>query len=388
MSVPLRIALIRQNYRPDGGAERFVSRALDALAAKGVVVSLFARHWKPQAGIHFELCNPPALGRLVRDWGFARAVCNKLSKRKFDLVQSHERLTCCDVYRAGDGVHRAWLERRGNGQMRGLDRISLYHRYLLHTERAMFESPRLRAVICNSHMVKDEILHYFAIDPAKLHVIYSGVDLEIFHPRNRLGRAERLDLLGIPADAPVFLFVGSGFERKGLAPLLQAMAHLAKPAWLIVLGQDKSAARYRALAEQLGIASRVHWAGAVSDPASWYGLGDALVLPTLYDPFPNVVLEAMASGLAIITSTACGGAELVQEGVQGFVRKHDDVAGLALAMAELLDVERAHTMGLASRNAVSGYSLTAMTEQMLKLYANLMNVTLNNPITVSGNNHE
>ena len=175
----------------------------------------------------------------------------------------------------------------------------------------------------------------------------------------------------------VFLFVGSGFERKGLAILLQAMARLPKSPWLIVLGQDKYAARYRALAEQLGIASRVHWAGAVPDPASWYGLGDALVLPTLYDPFPNVILEAMASGLAIITSTACGGAELVQEGVNGFVRKHDDVAGLAQAMAKLLDTDRARTMGDASHTAVSGYSLVAMTEQMLKLYANLMGVTFN-----------
>jgi UDP-glucose:(heptosyl)LPS alpha-1,3-glucosyltransferase len=372
MDTPLRIALIRQSYRPDGGAERFVSRALDALATRGVEVSLFARRWKPQEGITFELCNPPALGRLTRDWGFARAVCAKLRKRKFDLVQSHERLTCCDVYRAGDGVHRAWLERRGGGQMHWRDRISLYHHYLLGTERAMFESARLRAVICNSQMVKDEILHHFAIDPAKLHVIYNGVDLDVFHPRHQVDRAERLQALGIPSDAPVFLFVGSGFERKGLAVLLQAMARLPKPAWLIVLGQDKSAARYRALAEQLGIASRVHWAGTVADPASWYGLGHALVLPTLYDPFPNVVLEAMASGLPVVTSTACGGAELVQEGVNGFVLKHDDVSGLVLAMTELLDTDRARVMGTASRIAVSGYSLAAMTERLLKLYSELL----------------
>jgi UDP-glucose:(heptosyl)LPS alpha-1,3-glucosyltransferase len=372
MPVPLHIALIRQNYRPDGGAERFVSRALDALAARGVEVSLFARRWKEQPSITFELCNPPALGRLTRDWGFARAVCGKLKKRKFDLVQSHERLTCCDVYRAGDGVHRAWLERRGGGQMHWYDRISLYHRYLMRTERAMFESPRLRAVICNSRMVRDEILRYFTIAPAKLHVIYSGVDLEIFHPRHQESRAERLLNLGIPADAPVFLFVGSGFERKGLAAVLQALARLPKPAWLIVLGQDKSAARYRALADQLGIAGRIHWAGAVSDPASWYGLGHALVLPTLYDPFPNVVLEAMASGLAIVTSDACGGAELVQEGVNGFVRSHGDIAGLSQAMARLLDPERAREMGAVSRATVSDYSLAAMTERLLGLYDSLL----------------
>ena len=372
MSTALRIALIRQSYRPDGGAERFVSRALDALVARGVEVSLFARHWKPQAGIAFELCNPPALGRLTRDWGFARAVCAKLKRCNFDLVQSHERLTCCDVYRAGDGVHRAWLERRGGGRMHWRDRISLYHNYLLKTERTMFESTRLRAVICNSEMVKSEILHNFAIDPAKLHVIYNGVDLDVFHPRHQIDRTERLQALGIPSDVPVFLFVGSGFERKGLSVLLQAMARLPKPAWLIVLGQDKSSDRYRAKAERLGIASRVHWAGSVSDPAAWYGLGHALVLPTLYDPFPNVILEAMASGLPVVTSTSCGGAELVQEAVNGFVCKYDDVSGLVQAMSELLDTDRAREMGAASRVAVSSYSLAVMSGQLLKLYSELL----------------
>lgn len=371
MNTPLRIALIRQSYRPDGGAERFASRALDALASQGVEVSLFARQWKLQEGIRFELCNPPALGRLTRDWGFARAICSKLKKRKFDLVQSHERVTCCDVYRAGDGVHRAWLERRGKGKMHWRDQLSPYHRYLLTTERAMFENPRLRAVICNSQMVKNEIFHYFSIDPTKLHVIYSGVDLDVFHPRHQEGRSERLHTLGIPADAPVFLFVGSGFERKGLATLLQALAQLPQPAWLIVLGQDKSTARYRALAKQLGIATRVYWAGTVSDPANWYGLGHALVLPTLYDPFPNVVLEAMASGLPIITSTSCGGAELVHKG-NGFVLEHDDAPGLTQAMAKLLDTDRARAMGAASRTVVSDYSLAAMTEQLLQLYSKLL----------------
>jgi UDP-glucose:(heptosyl)LPS alpha-1,3-glucosyltransferase len=373
VNTPLHIALIRQTYRPDGGAERFVSRALDALAGRGVEVTLYARSWQPQPGIHFERCDPPALGRLTRDWGFARAVCGRLRERNFDLVQSHERLTCCDVYRAGDGVHRAWLERRGGGKMRWRDRISLYHGYLLNTERAMFESPRLRAVICNSQMVKNEILHYFAIDPAKLHVVYNGVDLDLFHPRYREARTEKLRAIGVPVDVPVFMFVGSGFERKGLAVLLQAMARLSnKPAWLIVLGQDKSMARYRTLAEQLGIASRVYWAGAVDEPSSWYGLGDALVLPTLYDPFPNVVLEAMASGLPVVTSSSCGGAELVREEVNGFVLRHDDLSGLAKVMTVLLDRDRACKMGAASRMAVGSYSITAMTEQLIKLYSILL----------------
>ena len=372
MSTPLRIALIRQTYRPDGGAERFVARALDTLAGRGVEVTLFARRWQPQPGIHFELCNPPALGRLTRDWGFARAICSKLKRCKFDLVQSHERLACCDVYRAGDGVHRAWLERRSGGRISWGDRLSPYHNYVLRTERAMFESPRLRAVICNSEMVKAEILSNYAIDPAKLYVIYNGVDLEVFHPRHQENRAESLRALDIPDGVPVFLFVGSGFERKGLSSVLRAMAQLPEPAWLIVVGKDKYAARYRKLAEELGVAARIHWAGAVTDPAAWYGLGHALVLPTVYDPFPNVVPEAMASGLPVITSSSCGGAEMIKEDINGFVIEHDDIPGLARAMSGVMDLARAREMGKASREAISVHSLVAMAKKLQELYAQLL----------------
>lgn len=366
----MRIALIRQNYRPDGGAERFVSRAMTALVARRAEVTLFARKWIPQPGIHFERCDPPSLERLSRDWGFARAVCARLGRERFDLVQSHERLTCCDVYRAGDGVHQAWLERRAGGEPRWRDRLTPYHRYVMATEKAMFESTRLRAVICNSRMVREEILARFAIAPDKLQVIYSGVDLGTFHPRHRQGREERLTALGLSPESPVFLFVGSGFARKGLTVVLEALARLPAEACLIVLGQDKDAARYRALADRLGLGRRVHWAGAVPDTTTWYGLGQALVLPTVYDPFPNVVLEAMASGLPVLTSHACGGAELIEEGRNGYVR--DDVEGLAEAMSRLCEPGHAQELGHNARTAVEPYSLEAMSGRLIDLYTRLL----------------
>ncbi|TMG75448.1 MAG: hypothetical protein E6H75_10225 [Betaproteobacteria bacterium] len=155
----MRLALVRQRYSAYGGAERFIERALGALGGQGVAVTVLAREWIGDPG-GLVRCDPFYVGRLWRDWGFARAVCREIARRPFDLVQSHERIDCCDIYRAGDGVHAQWLENR-RAALGPLRRFGLalnpYHRYVLAAERRVFASPRLRAVICNSRMVRDEI---------------------------------------------------------------------------------------------------------------------------------------------------------------------------------------------------------------------------------------
>ncbi len=99
----MRLALVRQRYSAYGGAERFIERALGALGGQGVAVTVLAREWIGAPG-GLVRCDPFYVGRLWRDWSFARAVCREIARRPFDLVQSHERIDCCDIYRAGDGV--------------------------------------------------------------------------------------------------------------------------------------------------------------------------------------------------------------------------------------------------------------------------------------------
>jgi UDP-glucose:(heptosyl)LPS alpha-1,3-glucosyltransferase len=105
----MRLAVIRQRYTPYGGAERFVEGALEALLERGVAISLYTREWPETrlALIEPTIVNPFHVGRLWRDMSFAREVCKAIGGTKADLVQSHERVTCCDVFRAGDGVHAA-----------------------------------------------------------------------------------------------------------------------------------------------------------------------------------------------------------------------------------------------------------------------------------------
>lgn len=371
----MKLALVRQRYTPYGGAERFVERALSALSDTGVQITVIARDWQGSPGHRLVRCDPPYLGRLLRDAGFARCVCREVARSDFALVQSHERIACCDVYRAGDGLHRDWLAARArvlSPLARLFQRLSPYHRYVLAQEARLFQSPRLKAVICNSRMVRDAILHHFCIDAHKLHVIYNGVDTRHFHPRCReVGRALR-QRLAAAEDTPVFAFVGSGFLRKGLDAALAALARMPAPAVLLVVGGDRHLPRYRRRAERLGLGARVIFAGPQKDVLPYYGAADALLLPTLYDPFPNVVLEAAACGLPVITSRQCGAAEILAEGETGFVHDALDVDGLAQSLQLLAHSDRARSMGEAARALAERFSLERMATDMVNLYRRLL----------------
>jgi UDP-glucose:(heptosyl)LPS alpha-1,3-glucosyltransferase len=373
----LRLAIIRQRYTPHGGAERFVEGALEALLERGVAISLYTRQW-PNTRLQLiepVLCNPFYVGRLWRDWSFARAVCGAVATKAPELVQSYERLLCCDVYRAGDGVHRAWLDewlRDASAFKRWRVESNFYHRYLLDIERRLFASPWLRAVICNSKMVRDEIHERFGLSLEKLPVIYNAVDSAVFSPELKQHRAGVRQKLGVPDTATVFLLVGSGYARKGVATAIQALTQLPSNTYLFVVGRDRSARRYRRLARHLGIARRVVLLGAQDDPRPFYGTADAFVLPTLYDPCPNAALEAMACGLPVVTSTKCGAAELVTENDAGLVCAARDVDALARHMITLTDAEPRRSLGARAREAVLPLTPAAMTLQLVLLYRDLI----------------
>lgn len=369
-----RVALVRGRYDPAGGAERFVQNALAALKAQGAAVTIVTRQWPGHDGSAVVL-DPFHVGGLWRDWAFARAVCREVAGRRFDLVQSHERIACCDIYRAGDGIHAQWLAERARVQgplARLATRASPRHRYVLAAERALFSSPRLKAVICNSEMVRGEAMRHFGTPAERLVLIRNSVDAAAFHPGLRAEMREAVrQQLGIPREAQVALHVGSGFERKGLAAFLAALSRARGKPWALVVGRDKRAAHYRALAARLGVAERVRFAGAVSDVRPYYAAADLFVLATLYDPQPNAALEAMACGLPVVTTTRCGAAELLAEGVSGFVRDALDVGGIAEAI-DRLEGGAARRMGEAARARVEPFTPQAMASEYVALYRRLL----------------
>jgi UDP-glucose:(heptosyl)LPS alpha-1,3-glucosyltransferase len=373
----LRVAIVRQRYTPYGGAERFIERALPALERAGAEVTLITRGAQGWGSRAVVTANPFYLGSLWRDRSFARAA--RSAWGEFDLVQSHERIAGCDIYRAGDGVHRRWLEirRAAAGPLERLGiALSPYHRYVCAEERRMFEHPALRAVICNSAMVREEILAAFRVVPEKLHVVYNGVDLEHFHPRHAADlRAAARAELGLAEGEFAFLHVGSGFARKGLDAAIGALARCAEPGLrLFAAGRDRDAARFAALAQAAGVGARVRLLGARADVRPLYAAADCFILPTRYDPFPGAALEALAMGLPAIVGRRSGAAEVLGEA--GWICEPEDVDGLAQRMRAaaraLASGENGKTLRAAARRTAEGYGIDAMARKLTDLYAALI----------------
>lgn len=370
-----RLAIIRQKYRPDGGAERFVSRVLEALEEHNLDLNVITREWQgdtnPNWYIH--LCNPLKLSRISRERGFAASARALCQKEPFDLVQSHERIPGCDIYRAGDGVHRRWLLQRARllpEWRRNWLFSNRYHRYVMCAERAMYAAPELKAVICNAEMIKQEIIDDFGVPTDKITVIYNAIDNQKFMPAHARQRKLLRDKYRVPQQAHCLIFVGSNFERKGLVAAIRALA--ATDSYLLVVGKDKAEKRYRALAQSLGCSYRVHFMGVQKQMLSFYQAADALLLPTLYDPFPNVILEAMACGLPVITSTTCGGAEFITPGQNGFVIDALDIAAISTTIQALPRQALGSSMGEAARLYIMSVTPAHLSKQLISLYNRLL----------------
>ena len=369
------LAIVRQKYRPDGGAERFVTSALSALSKQTQLdITVLTRKWQGDnnSSFNINICNPLKLGRVSRERGFARSVSKHFAC--FDIVQSHERIPGCTIFRAGDGVHKCWLEHRSRilpSAQASRMKNDRFHRYVMQAEKEMFEHPSLKAVICNSRMVKDEIIREFDISASKIHVIYNCVDLDKFNPGLKQQHRQSIrSQLKIPENATTMLFVGSGFERKGLGASIRAIANT--DAHLIIVGQDKHQQKYQKIPLELHCDNRIHFVGIQNNPQAYYGAADGFILPTLYDPFPNVTLEAMASGLGVITSNTCGTAEIIINGQNGYVCDALDYRALSNAIQCFEDKSSALQLGKNARTTVEPFTAERLSQQLLSLYNTIL----------------
>ncbi len=359
----MKLLIIARPFVFHGGVERATAGLVQALVAHGYDVHLLTPRGQYEvAGVTHHALALPRLPAAARALALAAAARVAVARGAWDVVQSHERTLRQDVYRAGEGCHRAYLASLDGGRRaRGL-----YHRVVLGLERRVFA--RTPEIVAIAKRGAAEIAALYAVAPARISVVYNGVDLERFHPRNRAAhRAAARAEAGIPADAWTVLFMGSGFERKGLATLVEAFGALRdRASRLVVIGKGDTGPP-RSLAARRGVAERIVWFGPRADAERWYAAADAVALPSLYEPFGNVHLEALASGVPVVASAAAGGAEAIREGLNGAVVEPRDPRALAAALDRLRQM-RAGELSDAARSSATPFSFEAQVQGFARIY--------------------
>ncbi len=315
----MHVVLVKQSAKQAGGLEKAALRIANAFLARGDRVTLLStgQVTAPQ-GVEVHALQGSSFFRAQRLERFDAFVSSWLQNLQADVVLGLDRCRRQTHLRAGNGVHAVYLERLHalEGRLKQFARwISPLHRKLLAVEREAFEYPGLRKVIANSAMVGREILERFSLRNAKLEVIHNGVEWSEWSEHFASWPQARLNMcreLGLDPAAFHFLFVGHGYARKGLRQLLQGLALLKRSdVHLSVIGQDKHIEQYAKEARKLGLARQVHFFGARSDVLRFYQMSDALVVPSLYDPFANVTVEALSFGMSVVSSKYNGGIEVL-----------------------------------------------------------------------------
>jgi UDP-glucose:(heptosyl)LPS alpha-1,3-glucosyltransferase len=354
---PLAIGLVRRSHSETGGAEAYLKRLAGGLSRAGQTIRLFTDASWPATEWPWG-----PITRLRGD--SSRRFADELEKVRdgngCDLIFSLERVWRCDLYRAGDGIHRSWLRRRDEASSSLQKIIRTFgrsHRDTLDLENSLFRGGAGR-VIANSQLVKREAHEIFGYPQDKIDVVPNGVPLREFRDGASLRETKRRNL-GLAEEDIAVLFVGSGWERKGLRFARSAVESLGGNFRLLVAGRG---------ARRLRDGKLVRILGAVRDLPAVYAAADIFLLPTLYDPFSNACLEALAAGLPVITTRANGFSEIIENGVHGsIVQEPVEVAHIAAALRYWSSAERRAGARPEILRRASHYDISANVAQTLAI---------------------
>ncbi|MGH7855417.1 MAG: glycosyltransferase family 4 protein [Candidatus Binatia bacterium] len=314
----MKIALVHKRLDLKGGTERDLFQTAEGLRDLGHEVHLFCSEYgvKPPRDVvaHPVLVMP--LGRTLRLWSFAWFAQSAINKADCDVVVGFGRLWRQDALRCGGGTHRGFLRRLGadgGWRRRFWQNVSVYHQSLLAIEKRQYHPMSPRIIIAVSEQVKRDIIANYSVPAEKIVVLYNGVDKNRFHPARRVEVRDQVrNRWNIPFNAPLVLFVGSGFRRKGLDRLLSIWkSPRLDKVFLLVVGTDARIRQYQSRADSVA-PGRIVFAGRQEDIENYYAAADGLVLPSLQEAFGNVVVEALASGLPVVVSRDAGASEIIR----------------------------------------------------------------------------
>ncbi len=365
------IAILKRDLACRGGLEKYTYQLAQYFAQQGKQVSLVAMK-PPESplpkGVVLHLIGNPSKSSLWDVLRYDRLCRHWVDQHRPDIVFGLDRTAQQTHYRAGNGVHATFLDQRRlvESTWKALSfRFNPMHKRFLAIERATFENPSLQCLIANSSMVAEDIRSRFNISEEKVQVVHNGVEWHDWQSHFDLWPQERprlMEQLHLDPTQHQLLFIGHGYRRKGLEPLLYGLAKVKSyPFQLSVVGKDRELPRFRALTERLGLQDKVRFLGPLANPVPLYQIADTLLIPSLYDPFANVTLEALAMGLYVATSSWNGGKEILtpSNGVvwENLLDPESIASGIKKSLENPKTVQRAHEIRQSIRHLDFSFQL-------------------------------
>ncbi len=367
------VTIVAHDVGSVGGMERVLAELAVGLQARGHQVTVIARTCvlPPGSGVTFHRIRAPGRPLLFAHPWFMLVGSLAVRRRRRGIVQS----TGAIVLNRVDVIAVHYCHQVGPVSPSSASLPFRLHSraagYLKRATERLCYRPRLASrFVCVSEGVAAEVREHFPAIADRVVTIHNGVDTDLFAPHVRAedARALRARLM-IGEDRMVAAFVGSEWQRKGLAELIRAVA--LTPGWEVLVAGGGERERYQALADSLGVGQAVHWLGVTSDVQLVYALADAFVLPSSYETFSLVSFEAAAAGLPVLATPVSGVRELVEDGRNGFLIDRDPQQ-IAERLGRLAaDPQLRDAMGRAARGSALRFSWEAMVERHIELYAEL-----------------
>lgn len=366
-----------------GGAERYLVDLCRRMVEEGYEVHVYTgRREEEDLGIYFHRVKTIPFPKSLQLLSFASRATRGIQKGHYDITFGVGNTLRADILQPHGGVHWAWFWRSLRGYshpflwlIKFLGRVfSLKQWASGWIQDAPYKRRNFSRVIAISDMVKQDLMRWYQIPEERITVVYNGVDIDHFHPRNRQYRNEIRKRHGIGEDEWVILFVSNNFRMKGLAFLIKALGKVetaaSSPFKLLVLGRGHQGP-YLRMAQKMGISGKLIFAGSTPEPEKYYGASDFLIHPTFYDACSLTVLEALASGLPVITTHSNGAGGIITQGQEGFVLSDPrEVEVLVEKILFYLDRKRIERASIAARHLAESYSFERNWEKMRNIFQN------------------
>jgi UDP-glucose:(heptosyl)LPS alpha-1,3-glucosyltransferase len=313
------------------------------------------------------------------------AVLSLLRKRNFDIIHGYVCAFSTDVItfhfceREGLRLEEANIIEMPHKsiwqKLKALDH-KIYRRLAVFVERLIFGRNSSKARIVVSQSMKREFVRHYGDAAKDIIVIPNGIDLEMFNPDNRLlYRDSTRQKHGISRNVPVLMLAGGDWERKGLRYIIEALSLVPRPDVNLLIVGSGDEKYYGQLAELKQVRERIVFASRCDNLWEYYAASDVFVFPTIYEPFGLVILEAMASGLPVITSRVAGAADVIIDGVNGLlITDPGDINDLAAKIKLLLsNAELRKAIGERARETAEELSWDRVTQKTLEVYNTVLN---------------